>query len=67
MSNTNKTRRIVEFFNDLGLDRCESLAGLQNGDIDCPEWLAIGTKCGLGWCAWDTDESDGTTKLYSFE
>jgi hypothetical protein len=62
-------RRIVEFMSNLrndGLSKTEILSGMQNGDIEQPEWLATGTT-GLGWCAWDTAESSGDIKLYCLE
>lgn len=40
-------RRIVAFMSDLkneGLSNTEILAGLQNGEIEQPEWLATGTN-----------------------
>lgn len=43
----------------------EIAAGIENGDIDCPPWLAYSPCTSVGFAVWDTNESDGGLGLYS--
>lgn len=40
------------------------LCGLQNGEIQQPEWVSSGSQA-IGWCVWDNEESDGSNHLYN--
>jgi hypothetical protein len=45
----------------------ELAAGICNGDVDCPEWLAYSPTTAIGFAIWDNEVSDGTTKLIDLE
>ena len=41
--------------------------GLDNGDVERPEWLASSPSTGIGYTIWDTDESSGQDHLYNLD
>jgi hypothetical protein len=41
--------------------------GLDNGDVERPEWLASSPCTGIGYAIWDTDESSGQDHLYNLD
>ena len=45
----------------------ELAAGICNGNVDCPEWLAYSPTTAIGFAIWDNEVSDGTTKLIALE
>jgi len=60
-------KRIVRFFNDLedaGMTNYDIMAGLTNGDIKKPEWMAI-SEGADHLKAWDVDDkaADGNVIL----
>jgi hypothetical protein len=56
----------IKMHSDAGMTEYEIACGLDNGDIDRPEWLASG-QTALGYTLWDTDNSDGTDNLYELD
>ena len=58
--------RINNWYNELvseGATDYEIAAGLQNGDIEKPEWLAFSPSTSAWFAIWDTAETDGSTAL----
>jgi len=43
------------------------MCGLDNGDIQPPEWLAWSPCTYIGYAMWDTRRSDGTMFLLALE
>jgi hypothetical protein len=64
------SKRLTSWVNELkndGMSEYEIAAGLDNGDLECPEWLGSSPCTGIGYAIWDTSESDGSTHLYSLD
>lgn len=45
----------------------ELAAGIQNGDINCPKWLAYSPSSAIGFAIWDNEVSDGTNHLINID
>lgn len=61
--------RLTTWINELkndGLSEYDIAAGLDNGDIERPEWLSSGNTA-IGYTLWDSAESDGTHHLYNLD
>lgn len=39
------------------------MAGLENGDVRLPEWMGMNPASAIGFVVWDTENSDGSTRL----
>ena len=50
-----------------GLSECEIAAGLDNGDLERPEWLASSPCTAIGYAIWDNAESSGQDHLYTLD
>lgn len=64
------SERLVEWVKELeadGATEYDIAAGLDNGDIERPEWLGSSPCTGIGYAIWDTAESSGQEKLYSLD
>lgn len=65
-----KSQRLINWYNkkmsELSSER-ELAAGITNGDIDTPEWLAYSPTTGIGFAIWDNEKSDGTTGLIDLD
>ena len=59
------SKRLVDWIEELGISDYEIACGLDNGDVERPEWLASSPCTGIGYAIWDNEESDGSTHLYN--
>lgn len=50
-----------------GMSEYDIASGLDNGDVERPEWLSSSSCTGIGYAIWDTAESSGSTHLYALE
>jgi len=67
-TNDMKTR-LSQWYEEMTAEMTEQelAAGICNGDVDCPEWLAYSPTTAIGFAIWDNEVSDGTTKLIDLE
>ena len=64
------SKRLNDWANEMiddGLSEYDIACGLDNGDVARPEWLGSNPSTAIGYVIWDTNESDGTTHLYSLD
>lgn len=54
----------VKELQDEGETEYSISCGLDNGDIEKPDWMASKPNTLGGYAIWDKDESDGQTGLY---
>jgi hypothetical protein len=47
-----------------GLSEYDIACGLDNGDVDRPEWLGSSPCTAIGYAIWDTANSSGDINLY---
>ena len=52
---------------DAGMSEYEIAAGLDNGDVERPEWLASNPCTAIGYAIWDNEESSGQDHLYNLD
>jgi hypothetical protein len=58
--------RLTAWVKSQNCSEYELACGLNNGEIECPEWLSTGYTA-IGFAIWDNEESDGTTHLYDLD
>ena len=66
----NVTTRLIGWVKeqkDAGLSEYDIACGLDNGDVERPEWLASSPCTGVGYAIWDTAESSGQDHLYNLD
>lgn len=57
---------VTELIED-GLSEYEIAYGIDNGDINIPEWLSSSPCTNIGYAIWDNEESDGRCRLYNLD
>jgi hypothetical protein len=64
------SKRLTKWVNELkdaGMSEYAIAAGLDNGDVERPEWLGSSPCTGIGYVIWDTAESSGDVHLYDLD
>lgn len=64
------SKRLTSLLKELkaeGMSEYEIAAGLDNGDIERPEWLASSPSTAIGYAIWDNEESSGQDHLYNLD
>jgi hypothetical protein len=62
--------RLIEWVKEqkqAGMSEYEIAAGLDNGEVERPEWMGSSPCTAIGYAIWDTAESSGQTKLYNLD
>lgn len=62
-----RLNNFVTKFLNAGMEKSEIVAGIQNSEIESPEWMGNRPDSNIGFVLWDEKESGGDINLYALE